>query len=41
MLKADLSAKIQSMPFKIHADADAKVTKYFNQYIKENENGGK
>lgn len=40
-IKADLNAKVQSMPFKIQADCDAPVTKYFDSYVKTNENGGK
>ncbi|KAK9719121.1 Ribonuclease H2 non-catalytic subunit (Ylr154p-like) [Popillia japonica] len=28
------SVKIQSMPCKIHADCDAKVSQYFNTYVK-------
>lgn len=40
-IKADLSAKVQSMPFKIQADCDAPVTKYFDSYVSTNENGGK
>lgn len=26
--------KVQSVPFKIHADCDAKVSKYFDNYVK-------
>ncbi|XP_018579490.1 uncharacterized protein LOC108917412 [Anoplophora glabripennis] len=32
-------SNIQSVPFKIHADCDAKVTKYFDKYVKTQENG--
>lgn len=42
--KTDISCKrkslnVQSLPFKIHADCDADVDKYFNNYIKPTENG--
>ncbi|KAJ8959366.1 hypothetical protein NQ318_022052 [Aromia moschata] len=33
------NSKIQSVPFKIHADCDAKVTKYFDDYVKTNNDG--
>lgn len=33
--------KIHYLPFKIHADCDAKVDKYFNPYIKKQANGSK
>ncbi|CAH1113325.1 unnamed protein product [Psylliodes chrysocephalus] len=32
-------SNIQSVPFKIHADCDANVNKYFNNYIKTDEKG--
>ncbi|CAG9840404.1 unnamed protein product [Diabrotica balteata] len=32
------TSKIQSVPFKVHADCDAKVNKFFNNYIKTDEN---
>ncbi|KAJ8929290.1 hypothetical protein NQ314_018045, partial [Rhamnusium bicolor] len=38
--REDLSSKnsnIQSVPFKIHADCDAKVAKYFDNYVKTTE----
>nr|CAI5845592.1 unnamed protein product [Callosobruchus analis] len=31
------NSKLQSMPFKVHADCDAKVEQYFNNYIKTTE----
>lgn len=34
-------SNIQSVPFKIHADCDANVNKYFNNYIKTDEKGRK
>ncbi|XP_017781261.1 PREDICTED: uncharacterized protein LOC108566067 [Nicrophorus vespilloides] len=34
----NLQTKLQSVPFKIHADCDAKVKKYFETYVKEKEN---
>lgn len=40
-VQADLTAKVQSMPFKIHADCDAPVENYFDSNIKTDENGGK
>nr|CAH7712545.1 unnamed protein product [Callosobruchus chinensis] len=31
------NSKLQSMPFKVHADCDAKVEQYFNNYVKTTE----
>nr|CAI5845591.1 unnamed protein product [Callosobruchus analis] len=35
------NSKLQSMPFKVHADCDAKVEQYFNNYIKTTEDSSK
>lgn len=35
------NSNIQSVPFKIHADCDAKVTDYFDKYIKTKKDGSK
>lgn len=32
-----VQSKIQSLPFKIHADCDANIKKYFESYVKEGE----
>lgn len=34
------NVKVQYMPFKIHADCDAKVDKYFNCSIRKEISGG-
>ncbi|CAH2013304.1 unnamed protein product [Acanthoscelides obtectus] len=31
---AKKNSKLQSMPFKVHADCDANVEQYFNSYVK-------
>ncbi|KAJ8982381.1 hypothetical protein NQ317_005475 [Molorchus minor] len=35
------NSRIQSVPFKIYADCDAKVSKYFDNYVKINSKCGK
>lgn len=40
-IKADLTAKVQSMPFKLQADCDAHVRMYFDNFVDTDENGGK
>ncbi|XP_022902120.2 ribonuclease H2 subunit C isoform X1 [Onthophagus taurus] len=35
-----INSQVQSVPFKIHADHDAKITKYFNNYVKTKESNG-
>lgn len=39
--KLDTKANIQYMPFKIHADCDANVQKYFNVLVKKGDNDSK
>lgn len=33
-------AHVQLVPFKVHADCDAKVSEYFNRYVKKKDNEG-
>lgn len=39
-IKCNSKAKVQSVPFRIHADCDAKVKEYFDDYVKTEENNG-
>lgn len=39
--KSHLTTKVQSIPFKIQADSDAKVEKYFDSYVSTGDDGGK
>lgn len=35
------NSRVQSLPFNIQADCDAQVDKYFDQFVKTDEEGGK
>lgn len=39
-VKWSSKTKVQSVPFRIHADCDAKVSEYFDSCVKRDENDG-